>query len=60
MAPGQNERILDAIHNRRGRCVTISARDPVRTAVGSPGGGIPGLTEGRPKCRRKRTSERRD
>ena len=46
MAPGPNERILDAIRNRRGRWVTKSARDPVRTAVGSPGGGIPGLTEG--------------
>ena len=42
MAPGPNERILDATHNRRGRWVTKSARDPVRTAVGSPGGGTLG------------------
>ena len=41
MAPGPNERILDAIHNRRGRWVTKSARDPIRRVVGSPGGGIP-------------------
>ena len=41
MAPGPNERILDAIHNRMGRWVTKFARDPVRTAVSSPEGGIP-------------------